>query len=74
MGIILPSNNNYGGENIKDANSIPTRLYKNFKNNFIKIYDWSNTMPLEEMIHNAFESRYAKNPDNSDPLRRRNSN
>jgi len=31
-------------------------------------------MNLEAMIHDAFESRYDLNPDNSDPLRRRNSN
>ena len=74
IGIVLPSNNNYGTKQLQDSTSIPSRLYKNFKTGFAKIYDWSPNMNLEYMIERAFTDRNLIIPDNSDSLRRRNSN
>lgn len=75
LGIILPTNNNYySGKSLKDPNTIPARLYKNFTNGFAQLYYWRKDMDLEKMIHQAFKDRNTKNPDNTDALRRRNSN
>ncbi len=70
IGILLPSyhdyyNREYGKFN---HNEIPPRLSDNIKNEFAELYDWSdNPDKVQKWIHEAFQRRNQKNPDNSFP-------
>ena len=70
IGVLLPDYHSY--YNVEygkfNHNSIPPRLSDNLKNNYAKIYDWSNNpSDVQQWIHDAFERRNKLNPDNSFP-------
>ena len=65
LGIILPT---YPRKSTKEYNryTIPPRLFDNIDCGFAKIYNWStNPDSIQKWIHEAFEQRFEKNPDNS---------
>ena len=70
VGLILPSHPAYNSlraiENYK--NTIPPRLYDNYKKGYAKIYNWTDYhFQLQEYIHEAFLNRNKIIPDNSFP-------
>jgi hypothetical protein len=70
IGILLPSYNEYYNREYGkfNHNEIPPRLSDNLKNDYAKIYDWSNNPnDIQNWIHEAFERRNKINPDNSFP-------
>jgi hypothetical protein len=67
LGIILPTYP-LNDKSQYDPYTIPPRLYDNIKCGFASIYNWSNDpTSVQKWIHEAFEKRNKKTPDNSYP-------
>jgi hypothetical protein len=65
LGIILPSYPRRDPTKY-NAHTVPPRLYDNIKCGFATIHNWTNEHKLvAKWIHDAFERRNAKIPDNS---------
>lgn len=68
LGIVLPTYPLFTS-NQYNPNTIPPRLSDNLKVGFSKIYNWNdNPLIVQNWIHEAFESRFKTNPDNSRPM------
>ena len=66
LGIYLPTyqRKNYFGR--YDPSGIPKRLLDNVRCGYASVYPWSeNPNDVQNWIHDAFENRNDKNPDNS---------
>jgi len=67
LGILLPTRNDYNTGKF-NPNTIPPRLYDNFKCGFASIHNWNtNPSEVQKWIHDAFQRRLTVNPDNSRP-------
>ena len=69
LGIILPSNSNYGTSEYKPC-LMPPRLADNcsYEDPYVRIYDWTyDASSIHNWIHRAFVRRYGTSPDNSRP-------
>lgn len=65
LGILLPTHPSYGKSGYNKY-TIPPRLQDNVKCEFAKIYNWTtDSLILQQIIHEAFERRDKINPDNS---------
>lgn len=74
LGIMLPTHPEYYQSSLS-KNTVPERFYDNWRNDYAVVIKWSNLScwNLKENIQRAFSKKSYKNPDNSAPLRRRNS-
>lgn len=65
LGIFLPTYN-MSWDSKYNPHTIPPRLYKNVECGYAKLYKWStNPYDVQSWIHQAFEDRYKKTPNNS---------
>ena len=68
IGLFLPTHPDYGRDKY-DPHIIPPRLHFNNKCNYAELYNWTtNTVSLQEYIHQAFLRKDQVDPDNSYPL------
>ena len=69
IGIILPTRSDFGEGKGFNQYTIPPRLVDNTSNNFVKIYDWSNSPDFyKRVIHDAYDRKSKINPDLSRPM------
>jgi hypothetical protein len=69
IGIILPTRSDFGEGKRFNQYTIPPRLVDNLSNDFVKIYDWSNSPDFyKEIIHAAYDRKSKINPDLRRPM------
>lgn len=74
LGIMLPTHPEYY-KNSLSKNTVPERFYDNWANDYAVVIKWANLrcLDLKEHIDKAFNKKSYKTPNNSAPLRRKNS-